>query len=143
MALTIPDYTYIAHKLINRPWGSEVRFTVARSDGSHINEVIPIKSMKIEEKELVEHITARLKQIEASIVAMAAEEQRMIAEQQKEEERKTFSDYMLAKIETNPKATLETVAAEYKAATSDSKLDIKTAETAGLVIKFKTNEEKP
>ena len=50
---------------------------------------------------------------------------------------------MLAKIETNPKATLETVAAEYKAATSDSKLDIKTAETAGLVIKFKTNEEKP
>ncbi len=90
--------------------------------------------MKIEEKELVEHITARLKQIEASIVAMAAEEQRMIAEQQKEEERKTFSDYMLAKIETNPKATLETVAAEYKAATSDSKLDIKIAETA---------EEKP
>ena len=42
MALTIPDYTYIAHKLINRPWGPEVRFTVARSDGSHINEVIPI-----------------------------------------------------------------------------------------------------
>jgi len=48
--------------------------------------------MKIEEKELVEHITARLKQIEASIVAMAAEEQRMIAEQQKEEERKTFEE---------------------------------------------------
>jgi len=43
----------------------------------------------------------------------------MIAEQQKEEERKTFSDYMLAKIETNPKATLETVAAEYKAATEE------------------------
>lgn len=92
MALTIPDYTYIAHKLINRPWGPECRFTVARPDGSHINEVIPIKSMKIEEKELVEHITARLKQIEASIVAMAAEEQRMIAEQQKEEERKTFEE---------------------------------------------------
>ena len=64
MALTIEGYTYITHKLINRPWGPEVRFTVAREDGSHINEVAPVSSMKIEEKELVEAIVNLLKRID-------------------------------------------------------------------------------
>lgn len=50
--MEIDGYTYIAHKLINRPWGPECRFTVARIDGSHINEVIGIASMDIAENDL-------------------------------------------------------------------------------------------
>lgn len=64
MALIIPDYKYIQHKLKPRPWGPEVQFTVARSDGSHINEVIPIPDLKIEDKALAELIVNALKRID-------------------------------------------------------------------------------
>jgi hypothetical protein len=64
MALEIEGYTYITHKLINRPWGPECRYTVARPDGTHINDVVPVSSMKIEEMELVTVIVERLKGID-------------------------------------------------------------------------------
>jgi hypothetical protein len=55
----------MTHKLIDRPWGPECRFTVARMpDGSHINEVIRIPDMKIEEAELVKLISVALVQID-------------------------------------------------------------------------------
>lgn len=60
MALTIPDYTYITHKLVQRPWGPTVRFTVGRSDGPDINEVLPISSMQAKDSELVTVISAYL-----------------------------------------------------------------------------------
>ena len=44
MTLEIEGYTYITHKLINRPWGPEIRFTMARPDGSHINAVLPYRA---------------------------------------------------------------------------------------------------
>lgn len=60
MALTIPDYTYITHKLVQRPWGPTLRFTVGRSDGPDINEVLPISSMQATDSELVTVISAYL-----------------------------------------------------------------------------------
>lgn len=62
--IVIDGYKYITHKLINRPWGPECRYTVAKADGSHINDVVVIPSMKIEEKELTEIVAARLAMID-------------------------------------------------------------------------------
>lgn len=64
MALIIPGYTYIQHKLKLRPWGPECQFTVARPDGTHINEVIAVPSTKIEEKELEGLISSALVRID-------------------------------------------------------------------------------
>jgi hypothetical protein len=60
MALAIPNYSYITHKLVQRPWGPTVRFTVGRSDGPDINEVLPISSMQAKDSELVTVISAYL-----------------------------------------------------------------------------------
>jgi len=67
MALEIEGYTYITHKLINRPWGPEIRFTMARPDGSHINAVLPIPSMDATNQQLIDIVSAylaRLKEVE-------------------------------------------------------------------------------
>lgn len=45
MALSIPGYTYIQHKTIQRPWGPECQFTVADVNGNHINETVAIPSV--------------------------------------------------------------------------------------------------
>jgi len=58
--MNIEGYTYITHKLINRPWYPECRYTFARLDGSHINEVIQIPSMKISDKDLIALVSAAL-----------------------------------------------------------------------------------
>jgi hypothetical protein len=64
--MEIKDHTYITHKLIDRPWYPECRFTVARlTDDSHINEVIRIPSMKVEETDLAKLIEAALVMIDA------------------------------------------------------------------------------
>lgn len=65
MALNIEGYTYIAHKLIRRPWGPECRFTFARPDGSHINDVIPIGSIDISNADLVVLVTTYLGRMKA------------------------------------------------------------------------------
>jgi len=58
--MNIKINTYITHKLIKRPWGAECRFTVAKDDNTHINEVISIPSINIEESELIKLIEQRL-----------------------------------------------------------------------------------
>jgi len=58
--MNIKNYTYITHKLIQRPWVAECRFTVVKDDNTHINEVIIIPSMNIEESELIKLIEQRL-----------------------------------------------------------------------------------
>lgn len=58
--MEILGYTYITHKLIERPWGPELRFTIEDSQGQHINEAIPIGSMSATEAEIVEAILACL-----------------------------------------------------------------------------------
>jgi hypothetical protein len=63
--MNIEGYTYIAHKLIQRPWGPECRFTVARPDGSHINEVIGISGLDISEADLPALIKTRCELIDA------------------------------------------------------------------------------
>jgi len=45
--MKLTGYELVGYKLINRPWGSECRYTVARPDQSHINNVIEIPDMKI------------------------------------------------------------------------------------------------
>ncbi len=62
--MEIEGYKYITHKLIQRVWGAECRFTVARlTDGSHINDVIEIGDMGISEADLIIRISARLAKI--------------------------------------------------------------------------------
>lgn len=65
--MIIKDYKYITHKLIQRLWGAECRFTVAKLDDSHINDVISVPDLKIDEKELSELILQRLKIIDHPI----------------------------------------------------------------------------
>jgi hypothetical protein len=62
--MEIPGYKYITHKLINRPWGPEVRYTVKNADDNFIDDVFNIPSMKIEEKVLVNLLLDRLKRID-------------------------------------------------------------------------------
>ena len=64
--MDIEGYTYITHKLIRRPWGPECRFTFARENGSHINEVIKIPGMDISNQDLIALVSARLAQIKAA-----------------------------------------------------------------------------
>jgi hypothetical protein len=63
--MNIEGYTYIAHKLIQRPWGPECRFTFARPDGSHINDVIPIPSVDISTADLTALVTTYLGRMKA------------------------------------------------------------------------------
>lgn len=58
--MQIPGYTYITHKLVQRLWGAECRYTVARPDGTHINDVVAISSMKLDEAEIEKIVIARL-----------------------------------------------------------------------------------
>jgi len=40
--MNLPGYEYITHMIINRPWGTECRFTVKCADGIIIDDVIPV-----------------------------------------------------------------------------------------------------
>ena len=64
--MEIEGYTYITHKLIDRPWYPECRCTFARLDGSHINEVIRIPGMDISNEDLTTLVSARLAKLKAS-----------------------------------------------------------------------------
>ena len=50
---------YIQHKVIKRQWGAECQFTVA-VDGKQVNAVVPISSVKADDKELEKAISAYL-----------------------------------------------------------------------------------
>jgi len=98
--MEIPGYTYIAHKLVLRPWGAECRFTVKEGDNPDINEAITIPGMDIKEKDLVSLISRRLQSIkdfvepplsidpmekrvaelEKQVVSLKAENEALIAE---------------------------------------------------------------
>lgn len=71
--MKLTGYTYIQHKIKERPWGPEVQFTAARTDGSHINEVIALTSATPIEQELTALIQARCELIDAPPPAPAAE----------------------------------------------------------------------
>ncbi len=65
--MEIDGYKYIQHKLKLRVWRVECQFTVAKTDGSHINDVISIPDLKIDEKSLATLILERLKIIDHPI----------------------------------------------------------------------------
>jgi hypothetical protein len=58
--MNIAGYIYVTHKLINRPWGPECRFTVRRPDGTLIDDVVNISSMDISNANLVDVVTNHL-----------------------------------------------------------------------------------
>lgn len=66
MALAIEGYTYIAHKLIQRPWGPECRFAFADTNGEHINGVVAIPSMETTNQQLIAIVTPFLTQYKAA-----------------------------------------------------------------------------
>lgn len=76
MALVISGYTYITHKIINRPWGPECRATFADADGTHINEVFPIPSADATNQQLVDIISPFLASRKAAIDRDAAIDKR-------------------------------------------------------------------
>lgn len=66
MALTIEGYTHITHKLSQRSWGPEVRFTFADAAGVHSNEVLSVPSMDVTNRQLIDIITPFLARIKAA-----------------------------------------------------------------------------
>lgn len=58
--MEIKNYKYIAHKLVERPWGVECRFTVRTMDGRELNDIAMVESLKLDEKELAIEIEKRL-----------------------------------------------------------------------------------
>jgi len=58
--MNIPGYTYVTHKLIDRPWGPECRYTVRDADGKLLDDVAAIPAMSVTEDALVDIISARL-----------------------------------------------------------------------------------
>jgi len=62
--MKLKDYQYITHKIIFRPWGVECRFTVARLDGTHINDIVMLKDGKEDETQLALLIFERLKKVD-------------------------------------------------------------------------------
>jgi hypothetical protein len=65
--MNLPGCEYITHKLIQRPWGPECRFTVRLSDGDEINEVISVPNMGITEEELASLILRRTEIIQKAL----------------------------------------------------------------------------
>ena len=64
--MNIPGYEYITHKLIERPWGCELRYTVKDASGNLIDDVVSIPAMDISDNELVTIITERLSLLTAA-----------------------------------------------------------------------------
>ena len=62
--MKIEGYQYITHKIIPRPWGIECRFTVARPDGTHINEIVMLNDGKEDEAQLAFLIFEKLKRVD-------------------------------------------------------------------------------
>ena len=69
--MEIEGFTYITHKLIDRPWGPECRYTFAWPTGEHINEVIRIPSMDISNDDLKALVVAQLAKLKEHREQMA------------------------------------------------------------------------
>lgn len=61
--INIPNYTYVTHRIIARPWGIECNFTVRDITGNDINDTITVTSAVVDESEIAELITTRLQSI--------------------------------------------------------------------------------
>ena len=59
--MNINNYELITHKLIDRPYGWECRYTVRKETGTLIDDVVSITDEKINEEELARIIENRLK----------------------------------------------------------------------------------
>jgi len=124
MALEIEGYTYITHKLINRPWGPEIRFTMARPDGSHINAVLPIPSMDATNQQLIDIVSAylaRLKEVEDMEATQEALDALVcrVFDNSGEELQKALR-WIVRKVRQYPNATITQAANHWNAECADS-----------------------
>ena len=71
--MKIEGYQYIIHKIIPRPWGIECRFTVARSDGTHINEIVMLNDGLEDEAQIASLIVGKLKVIDVPLETLIPE----------------------------------------------------------------------
>lgn len=58
--MMIPNYTYITHRVVVRPWGIECLFTVADPEGNEINDIVVLES---EIEDIAAAIFARLAEV--------------------------------------------------------------------------------
>ena len=71
--MKIEGYQYITHKIIPRPWGIECRFTVARPDGTHINEIVMLNDGLEDEAQIASLIIGKLKVIDVPLETLIPE----------------------------------------------------------------------
>ena len=71
--MKIEGHQYITHKIIPRPWGIECRFTVARSDGTHINEIVMLNDGLEDEAQIASLIVGKLKVIDVPLETLIPE----------------------------------------------------------------------
>ena len=71
--MKIEGYQYITHKIIPRPWGIECRFTVARPDGTHINEIVMLNDGLEDEAQIASLIVGKLKVIDVPLETLIPE----------------------------------------------------------------------
>ena len=71
--MKIEGYQYIIHKIIPRPWGIECRFTVARPDGTHINEIVMLNDGLEDEAQIASLIIGKLKIIDVPLETLIPE----------------------------------------------------------------------
>ena len=71
--MKIEGYQYIIHKIIPRPWGIECRFTVARPDGTHINEIVMLNDGLEDEAQIASLIVGKLKVIDVPLETLIPE----------------------------------------------------------------------
>ena len=71
--MKIEGYQYIIHKIIPRLWGIECRFTVARPDGTHINEIVMLNDGLEDEAQIASLIVSKLKIIDVPLETLIPE----------------------------------------------------------------------
>ena len=71
--MKIEGYQYIIHKIIPRPWGIECRFTVARPNGTHINEIVMLNDGLEDEAQIASLIVSKLKVIDVPLETLIPE----------------------------------------------------------------------
>ena len=71
--MKIEGYQYIIHKIIPRPWGIECRFTVARPDGTHINEIVMLNDGLEDKAQIASLIVGKLKVIDVPLETLIPE----------------------------------------------------------------------
>jgi len=67
IVLLSDGYNLLTGKPVLRPWGAEYRFTVVRPDGTHINGVISIPRMDVDDKALGQAVDAYISRLNRSV----------------------------------------------------------------------------